>query len=180
MKSWILITGWMIGLAACSKLPESKIEQVVFRKSSCRASYDDPFACVSEGSQNLKFDVFQMDIFTYKGTFSRSQFLENLLVTEVRLAPDPGSRGHVRYYYEPDPKRYALILQRESQALPSKLFLPDHPIILEAWDKILDLHQKKQKQVEFFTEDGCAGHCVIKYKYPVFKNHRILEITYFS
>lgn len=101
--------------------------------------------------------------------------MRNLFVTEIRLVNDPGSHGVSRHYLEPDSTRWSdLITRQPNQAA---LVLPHHPVIKEAWQHAKNTEPNAKQQVEFFTQDGCAGHCIIQTSYPNFKNHRLLEIN---
>ncbi|MEI6791304.1 MAG: S8 family serine peptidase [Myxococcaceae bacterium] len=125
----------------------------------------------------IQNNYFEMHILSNLKEESLKRLHENLLVTEITLFYYSESMGTSRYYLEPEPKRWPYLIQREDLSLSSELTLPNSPVVLKAWQKILDPMQEKNQHVEFFTQDGCAGHCIIEYRYPSFDNHRLLEMN---
>ncbi|MEI6806006.1 MAG: S8 family serine peptidase [Myxococcaceae bacterium] len=125
----------------------------------------------------MQNNSFVMHIIYYLEKESLIGLKWNLLVTEIAPFRSFESIGANRYYWEPEPKRWPYLIQREDLSSSSELTLPNNPVVLKAWQKILDPMQEKHQHVEFFTQDGCAGHCIIEYRYPSFDNHRLLEIN---
>lgn len=138
-----------------------------------RASKLFPFAKVPL----MPLDFFYLGILSDQSKTGRANLIQNLFVTEIALDKVQVVSVIQRYYWEPEQKRWPYIIQRRAYPLSSELILPHHPGIVEVWNQILDSLVVKNRGVEYFTQDGCAGHCIIEYRYPSITNHRVLEIN---
>jgi hypothetical protein len=113
----------------------------------------------------------------------RDSLLKNLNLCEISWSA-PSNLGCVRSYWEPEPQRWANILQRRQHAVPSELKLSNsnddldglRQVIRDAWNAASSSEQNKTQVVEFHTQDGCAGHCIIERQYPTFAGYKVLEM----
>ncbi len=165
----------------------------------CKATHDDPFKCVIPqdvvpGSapyslvvngklKTLPYDAkipkiphnfFQLRISSEKSNELGPTLLRNLFVKEIDLSVNLGSGNIERHYWEPDPSRWSYLIARKDSRLPLAN-IHGALWINKAWDQVLA--NMGTRKVEFFTRDGCAGHCLIRITHPTLPTHRILEVN---
>lgn len=126
---------------------------------------------------NFLAELFSMRIYSKNEEIGKGLLFHNLWMKEINLVRVFGSVGAYRFYVEPESDRLSNLIQRRSHASANKHGLISDPFTIETLDRIFDPMEPKKTSVEFFTQDGCAGHCIIQHQYTEVKNHRILEIN---
>ncbi|MES2504692.1 MAG: S8 family serine peptidase [Myxococcota bacterium] len=128
----------------------------------------------------LPFEIFRTEVLHDYNSQLAPSLRSNLLISEIRLTLDYISRGLERYYWEPDSSRWPNIIEHRPHASLPELNLQQYPFVAEAWRYVRTQVRDAKPISKLFTEDGCAGHCIIEQLYPPFKGHKISETIQYA
>ncbi len=165
----------------------------------CKATHEEPFKCGMDFEQtesmrdysliidseltplptsakipNIPHNLFQIHIISKKSESLAKLLKNNLFVADIDLGNTTPNPPLFRHYWEPDVHRWDNIISRILSESPLPVLLPKHPWVTDAWNQVLKKQGKKT--VEFFTANGCAGHCIITTKHESLEKHKITEI----
>lgn len=128
-------------------------------------------------------DPAQLSIVVGSGE-ARKALLDNLNIAEIAFEKRQGAPlpSVARYYWEPDARRWLNLLRRTMHENATLLNLSTQgdewsalkSALTNAW-AFYSADKKNADETHFFTQDGCAGHCILKKK-KLFNNFNSQEI----